>query len=141
MSIVQDLIDQEVKSYTKRVNFLHVNEFRITSILGAFTRANIELTDISSDGHCLNISLHGNREVLNKSFGILRNHDLIPDCRPEERSTTYSAWFEEEHAEDREGKGFPLVVWFYFSSTTCRRVKTGSKTVTVDIYDTVCDDE
>jgi hypothetical protein len=31
-------------------------------------------------------------------------------------------------------------IWLAFSSTVCRRVKIGTKTVEQDVYETVCDE-
>jgi hypothetical protein len=87
----------------------------------------VRLTSVSVD-----IRFSGPRKMLNDVFGILRKYGFKPDKRPKEGETSYSGFF-----HDEVGRAFYLS----FSSTSCRRVQVGTKTVEQPIYETVCDDE
>jgi hypothetical protein len=80
-----------------------------------------------------NISVTGDRHALNAAFAILRRHGYQTDERPEKGKSQYTAFFRKEKAP---------TIYFNFSSTQCRRIKTGSRerTITEDIYETVCDE-
>jgi hypothetical protein len=89
-------------------------------------------TNVYFEGECLNISLTGDKHKLLAAIRILRRHGYKADKAPEDKSPNYYAFF---HKEDS------MIVWFSFSSTKCRRIKVGTKTVEQDIYETVCDEQ
>lgn len=78
------------------------------------------------------VSLTGNKEDLNTLFRILRAEGWEPSSRPEEPASYWSSFWHKE--------GLNLLVWTSFSSTVCKRVKIGTETKEVDIYEVRCDE-
>ncbi len=75
----------------------------------------------------------GDRNTLNFVFGALRKLGYEPDKRPEEKQTKYTANFTRERDGNKE------TVELNFSSTVCRMVQIGTKTVEQPVYEVVCD--
>lgn len=73
----------------------------------------------------------GDGPNLGKIWGELRRHGFKCQTRPKKGDTQFSGWFQ------REGYA---TISIYFTSTLCRRVKIGTKTVEQDIYETICGD-
>jgi hypothetical protein len=93
-----------------------------------------EVVRVSFRDGSLDISMAGNKDVLNKVFGILRSAGLKPTQLPKEGTVTYSTFWDSE--KDTE---HALRVWLSFSSTQCRMVEVGKETVIRPIYEVVCE--
>lgn len=94
----------------------------------------LEPTSIYAEDGYVSINLTGDRHVLNAGFGTLRRHGLNTNDRPKKGESQYMGTFTKPEVSG--------LVFLNFSSTQCRRVKTGTRTreVVEDIYETVCDE-
>lgn len=98
--------------------------------LKAIAKLNVIRADF--EGGTLDISISGDRHQLIAAFAALRRCGFDPGSdRPTAGSPTYNAFFRHESG---------ACIWFTFASTQCRRVKTGTKTVEQDVFETVCDE-
>lgn len=95
----------------------------------------LEPTSVSVDEGYLSINITGDKHKLNAVFGVLRRRGYEPNSRPEPKSSTYVTYFQKQNVSG--------LIFFNFSSTQCRRVKTGTRTreVTEDVYEIVCDEQ
>ena len=81
------------------------------------------------------LSLSGSRADLTRLWRILREHQWT--CigeRPTDNSSYWSGFF------DRPDIAYKPRIYLSFSSTVCRRVKIGTRTQEVDVYETTCGD-
>lgn len=81
------------------------------------------------------ITCTGDAKVLHKAFKILRaagyQHGGNP---PKTGENTWCAYWRNEN--------YPkLTIFFYFTSSVCRRVKVGTKTVEQDVYEMQCGED
>jgi hypothetical protein len=79
-------------------------------------------------------AITGNKETLNELFRCLRRvgYKLSEYAqKPQEKQTYWTAFWDHENGSR---------IFTSFSSTACRQVKVGEKQITVDVYETVCDD-
>jgi hypothetical protein len=133
MNTLQQLRKDLIENHEKTLAFL---DSKIDEYAPIFEKLEaLELGYISvSDGY-ISFNLTGDKHKLTTAFGILRRHGYLPNSRPEPKSSTYSTYFKKE--------GVTGLVFFNFSSTQCRRVKTGTvtKEVTEDVYEIVCDEQ
>ena len=84
-----------------------------------------------ADPSDINVSMTGNAEALTKFFRLMRANGFEPESRPTEKTPNYRSRF--KNADQ-------ISFYLAFSSTVCRRVKVGTRTEEVPIYETVCDD-
>lgn len=79
------------------------------------------------------IRLIGTKHALTEALRIFAKHGIRrQSVEPvQEGATAFSGFLYGEN---------DLSIWFAFSSTSCRRVKVGTKTVEQDVYETVCDE-
>lgn len=75
----------------------------------------------------------GDKTLLNEVFKQLRRLGWNTQFRLGENDIAYSAFWSHDKSEVR--------IWISFTSTQCRRVKVGTKTVEVDVYETRCNDD
>ncbi len=95
------------------------------SIKGNVIRVNI-------DTDCIDIAVTGDLGVLSAAFKALRTHGFEPDDRPGiELFTSFSTYF--KHPQKK------LKFWLSFSSSKCTRVKVGTKTEEVNVYEITCE--
>lgn len=80
---------------------------------------------------CVDLSVSGDRHVLNAVFGAFRRLGYHPDSRPDKPEPQFATYF--RHPDH----GCKL--WLNFSSSTCRRVKVRTETREFDVYETVCE--
>jgi hypothetical protein len=100
-------------------------------IIHAFMRLGTEPR--MDDPDYISVTLSGNAQTLANAFRILRGSGFeFSGTRPKKGDTEWYAFF--THAE------CPVRVWFSFTSSVCRRVKTGTELKMVDVYETQCDD-
>lgn len=135
---------EHAKAHTRKMNFVLTHTQRIDTLLFELDNAGIEPQYVTVDAQSLYISVAGDKQVLNKAYGVLRKNGLDATHRPEEKAASYSAYFnlgEEEYLFGIHGGVEQFKVCFSFSSTVCRRVKTGTRMVEEDIYEVQCEDE
>lgn len=133
MSKLQQLREQVIKKHARVLAFIDSKMSEYGPLLDEFEKLEPTLVD-ANDGY-ISIYLAGDKHQLNAAFGILRRRGFEPNSRPEPNSSTYGTYFQKE--------GAPGLIFFNFSSTQCRRVKTGTRTreVTEDVYEIVCDEQ
>lgn len=133
MNKLQQLRKDTVEHHEKVMAFLDSKMDEYAPIVEKLEA--LELGYMSVDDGYISFNLTGDKHKLNAAFGILRRHGYLPNSRPEPKSSTYSTYFQKE--------GETGLVFFNFSSTQCRRVKTGTvtKEVTEDVYEIVCDEQ
>lgn len=79
----------------------------------------------------ISLNFAGDGPRLGKLWGELRRNGFNCDTRPKKGDTQFSGWFRRD--------GYPNIS-VYFTSTLCRRVQVGTKTVEQPIYETICGD-
>lgn len=133
MNKLQQLRDEAIKNHAEVLAFIDSKMAEYGPLLDEFEK--LEPTLVQADNGYISIHLAGDKHQLNAAFAILRRRGYEPNARPEPKSSTYSTYFQKE---DVTG-----LVFFNFSSTQCRRVKTGTRTreVTEDVYEIVCDEQ
>lgn len=89
--------------------------------------------DIDFDPNRGDIDLHftGDGARLGKVWGELRRNGYKTESRPKQGDTAFQAFWDCE--------GFSRI-WLSFSSSVCKRVQVGTKTVEVPVYETQCGD-
>lgn len=119
--------EAEIEENYKTLDRSHFNLHSIVEKLEKIKPPPIIALD--GDGSCLNIHLSNSKDVFNGVFGMLRNMGYEPDDRPEKDQINFSTFWRKEGATK---------IWFSFNSTSCRRVKVGTRTVEQDVYEIVC---
>ena len=100
-------------------------------IVAAFQHIGVEPT--MTDPDFISVSMTGDKSALASAFRILRGAGFtFTGSRPQAGQTEWYTFFQYPDC--------PLRIWFSFTSSVCRRVKVGTKTVQQDIYETVCGD-
>jgi hypothetical protein len=102
---------------------------------------NLDKCSLEFDAQSLNVFLAGTKEDLEKLWSELRARGwFFPkySTRPKANDSSWGGFFRKQTDENAED---PELIFLHFSSTICRRIKVGTKTVTEDIYQTVCGEE
>lgn len=82
----------------------------------------------------LDVTITGDVHVLTETMRILYRHGLTePTSKPVAKQPSYSAYFNQKGYDGNTPR-----VWLSFSSSVCRRVKVGTKTIEQDVYEVVC---
>lgn len=91
----------------------------------------VQFQRVSFDSQTLDISITGTKHDLEAVWRELRKMGFeSPDNRPKATDPSFTGYFK------RQIDG--CKVYLFFSSTVCRRVKTGTRMVEQDVYETVC---
>jgi hypothetical protein len=128
MKTIAELRAEQEKDYAEKRSKLEQHETLFDAALKALAKLNIVSVYFTGT---LDVGVTGDRHALMAAFGALRRLNFTPSSRPVAGSPSYSAFFTHDSG---------AMVWFSFSSTQCRRVKVGTKTVEQDVYETVCDE-
>lgn len=141
-----DIMEQLQDKLTQKILFLNdlekeiiANQEMIESIYNQAEELNkIEgiSIDVRIDMSTTSIDMHvaGDIRAFKGAWQILRNQGYEPSARPEshERLSAFNTyWNKPEHK---------LKVWFNFTSSVCKRIQVGTKTVEEPIYEVICDD-
>lgn len=118
-----------IRDHEARLANLDNNRGLLQKVLDAMPTDSVKGVTVDVVG--IDIAATGGRPILVAAIRAFRINGFESATKPIAGQSTYGAYF---HSD----KG--LQIWFYFSSTQCRRVKVGSRTVTEDIYETVCDE-
>jgi len=131
MKIIQQA-NKVARETTKAINHtIKRDAKRVGGVVKILTGAKLNVAYVYVDSSSYNISIIGTRADLDIMFGLLRRAGLTPRSRPQEKEPTYSTYWNWEDGNS---------VWVMFSSTSCKRVKTGTEMKEVDVYETVCED-
>lgn len=103
------------------------------SLLGPVVNAVAKLGIEPTFGYCLDISFSGDAKRLAAVVRILRISGWNSNAaKPVKGDTSWHAIF--DHPDTQ------VTIWMYFTSSVCKRVKTGTKMVETDIYEVQCGD-
>jgi len=81
----------------------------------------------------LDVAISGDRHTLAAAVRIFRTHGFsTSNSPPKKGDSQWSAFYTKADCE--------LRFYLSFSSSVCRRVKVGTRTVEQDVYETVCDE-
>jgi hypothetical protein len=85
------------------------------------------------------IRFAGDQVRLQKVWNILRRAGFKPDKYVEAPTTEFYTWFDKVVP----GSEMTISIWFSFTSSVCKRVKVGTRTITEeqDIYEVRCGEE
>lgn len=118
---------QKVKKYTA---LFQVTVKQHPALFRSLEELDIDL-DFCLRGGDINLSFTGDGTRLGLVWAVLRKNGYAPNCRPKKgESTFYTHWLKDGAA----------TFWMNFSSSVCRRVQVGTKTVEQPIYETQCDE-
>lgn len=107
----------------------NANRSILSPIVNALHKLKIEPTLDSN----LNVSVSGDAKRLADVVRIFMVSGFKPtSSKPKKGDTTWSSYFEHP--------GCAVSIWFYFTSSVCKRVKVGTKMVEQDVYETQCGD-
>jgi len=127
---IDNLLDKEVLSINERRELWNQHKARLAPIVVAFQKISGAETRFPN---WLDLSLSGDKHKLAEAVRILRTRGFkTQHTSPKPAESSWCAWFESSDC--------PVRIWLTFSSTVCRRVKIGTKTVEQDVYETVCDE-
>lgn len=123
------LIEAQEK-LTEKASWYHRNKGEIEEVAQAFTKINVVRAILSHKE--VDLSIAGDRHTLKAAFGALRTLGYEPSSRPGDKpEPSFSCRWEHPDHDCR--------FWLFFSSTACTRVKVGTQTKEVDLYETVCE--
>lgn len=129
MSITKDELIAQVKlnDQRRRATVRGINRY-YDSILVPLA----EMTShVWADANDINVSISGDASDMAAFFRLMRTNGFEPDSRPKDAQTEFRTWFRHD-----DGTQFYLA----FSSTVCKRVQIGTRTVEEPIYEIRCDD-
>lgn len=128
MKTIAEIREAAIAEHTRRLEVLG----RIEKYYDALATDLAELDPhVYVDMFDLNVTFTGGKLSLEKAFKILRSKGFVPDERPKEKDTKFATYF-------RQADG--ASVWLSFSSSVCKRVQIGTRTVEEPVYEIQCDD-
>ncbi len=121
---------RESETLTKQASWYHANKVEIGRIATGLSKIDINGAELC--GECVDLFISGDKHVLNAIFSVFRKLGYEPTSRPgnEPESSFTCHW---EHPTENAR------FWLSFSSTKCTRIKIGTETREIDIYETVCE--
>lgn len=126
----QESVQNQQKNVQKIAGWYHANKVEIGRV--AVELKKIEVTRACLNTDCVDLSITGDRHTLNAIFTAFRRLGYEPSDRPtKEHKPTFSCYWNHP-VEDAK-------FWLYFTSSKCTRIKVGTETKEVDIYEVVCE--
>lgn len=131
---------QDARERRKRakavVKWLEQNEAELTRIEQGTEQIHKHFisAEIDAVNESIDISYSGGKLVLQAIFKAYRDLGYAPNSRPKDDKLSSFSCYWNHPTQD-------LRLWIRFSSTSCKRVKIGTKMVEQDVYETVCDGE
>lgn len=126
---VASLIRDELHAVRRKQKLLFLYAENYNEVL--FKLGDLSPYTIKADLGNIDIVYTGDKERLLHTVRVLRSCHFIPNAKPTEGNTSYGTYFEHNSGAK---------IWMYFSSSVCRRVKVGTETKTVDVYEVRCSD-
>ncbi len=121
-------IDAREKEAVACREYFNTHELQVIALL-----ANLKDTGLlraSMDSHSLDLNISGDKEILKSFWHKMRTSGYETDYKPEENEVSFCCWWNKEDE---------VRIWLSFSSTICKRVKIGTETKEIDIYEVVCE--
>jgi len=104
----------------------------IVEVCSALAKIEDKVIRTQATTGAIDLNISGDRHVLNAVFAAFRKLGYEPGTRPgKEPEPSFSTYF--SHTEH------DCKFWLSFTSSQCTRVKVGTKTQTIDVYETVCE--
>lgn len=116
------------------LQFTMKNMADITEVIDHLEQREIPLFNINASPTFLEINITGGKSDYIRFLRAMGEIGYRRDTLPDENEKFVSVYGVMTREETK------LRVWVYFSSTSCKKVKTGTKTVEQDVYDIVCED-
>lgn len=121
---------REQETLTKTASWYHSNKAEIGRVASGLNK--IEIQRATLCGQCVDLSITGDRHTLNAIFSAFRKLGYEPTDRPTDKPDPSFSCHWEHTTEDAR-------FWLYFSSSKCTRIKVGTETREVDLYEVVCE--
>ena len=138
--ILQQIEDRKT-SAMRREDYLVEHRSEIENLLLVFKAADIDILDAEVCSNCVDFEFTGDFQLFKNIFKALRRAGWEPDDRPtEEKFTSWNGFFSRNILLDSEPsteRKFPRI-WINFASTSCKLVKTGTRTIEQNIYEVEC---
>jgi len=130
LSILEaELAEAKAKARNDR-QWYKTHKKEITRVAEAFE--GIELQRVKLESECIDLSVSGGYDALKDCFRVFRTLGYEPENRPEEEKfSSFSTYF--NHPEQQ------IQFWLSYTSTLCKMVRVGTKTVEQPIYEVVCE--
>ncbi len=121
---------QQQEKMADSVDWYEANKLEINRVAQRLNK--IEINRVAIDGKCVDIYVAGDKHVLDAVFGAFRALGYEPSSRPGKKPESQFICYWHHPTNNVE---FYLV----FASNKCTRIKTGTKMVPQDTYETVCE--
>ena len=82
------------------------------------------------DTGSLDITVSGDKAMVKLIWNKPRTVGYVTELNPAENEVNFSGWW---YMDDQPR------IWLSFSSTVCKRVKVGTKTQVIDVFEVVCE--
>lgn len=132
MNTIESILIRDGNDLQDRANTWMACQERLLPIIEALEELDATITFPNT----LDIKLTGDGHKLAAAVRILRIAGFKPHGSTPKANDP--AWYTHFYAEDENGLAYPLKFWLAFTSSVCRRVLVGTKTVEQDVYKTVC---
>lgn len=127
-TLVDIQLQEETLKYTKRRMLWQTHRPRLAPMIVALTKLGVE-PSLGVDS--IDIAFTGDKQKLLAVWKILRMLGYKPNSGPPQPGDNqWYSFFDSPQVK--------LRIWMSFTSSVCQRVKTGTKLVEVDVYETVC---
>lgn len=121
----------EKRDWRKRKAFFKENEADIVEVLNELDLSTATTGRIDCDADDVNLYVTGAAPAMKEIFRGFRKLGYQPSKRPGVKpESTFTCYFEQTNKP---------TFYLSFSSTLCKRIKVGTKTVEQDIYEVVCE--
>ncbi len=128
---VKTTLRNEKRDWKKRRAFFMENEADIAEVIAAVDWSVSTSARLDIDTDDVNLYVTGNAAALKALFHGFRKLGYEPSKRPGVKpESSFTTYFEQLNKP---------TFYLSFSSTLCKRVKVGTKTVEQDIYEVVCE--
>lgn len=132
----QKLISQITEQQQKKLMMVDRHAYTIDYLTNQFADKGIEV-HVEVDNYSVNFLFNGTKDQFKIGWRILRDAGFklryeSDRPKPDTLYTTWSGYF------DKKDNDEDFSIWIYFSSTQCERVKVGTVTKEVDVYEIRC---
>jgi hypothetical protein len=131
LSEIKAEIRNSKRTWKQQRDLFKEYEADITELVKEIDLSKASSARMNCDTEDVNFYVSGNTEVLKEIFRTFRKLGYEPSSRPDAKpQSSFTCYF---HQDGRPS------FYLSFSSTLCKRVKVGTTTQEVDVYETVCE--
>jgi hypothetical protein len=127
---LKEKLVSDSEALTKQAGWYHANKVEIGRVAVGLSKIDVHNAVIC--GQCVDLSVTGDKHTLNAIFSAFRKLGYEPTDRPGDKPASSFSCHWEHSTEDAR-------FWLYFSSNKCTRIKVGTETKEVPIYEIVCE--